>query len=508
MTRRGLEKMTHGMMQTMTQGRDGIQLAPNRARGLLGVARRRLSVVAAMLAMAAFVASTAGSGYAGSNGLTDPVAVSNFGALFAGSLTTYSAGSGHHAKPQFRVKGTNGLLSIGPYGNAVSSVDGAVAVALPFDFVALSAKDSRLALPLPKADQVGCGPFGEPTTSPLFGTGLVELFSSTASGNSAAQTLICSPGFSIGFPNTTGVFIPQGAAFESPFDGVTPAGHEILAVANPFPEVDQDAAECAAAGLPTVTLGTVTEYDRSTFTAGLNNVPPFQNNPVSAINPFTNALYTQNATIGGCLSAMAGPRSLAFDANGFLFVVNNVPPLNATLAAVPKFVTVYSAGMYGDVFPTALIGLDAPPNATSGTLTNPIGIAVATVGFESPDELIYVTDTADNSVKIFEPFTNSDPALGFAFAGTLVGTIQGGSTKFKHPEGIAISADGDTLYVVNQLTNTLSMFSDIETIPTDPTGVAPPTDNIAPTLSISGNQSDMNFPTGAAIFPQFTSSSD
>jgi hypothetical protein len=525
-------------MQTMTQGRDGISLAPNRAPGLIGVARRRLSVVAAMLAMAAFVAGTASSGYAGSgNGLTDPVTVSNYGAIFAGSLETFAAGSGHHAKPEFRVKGTNSQLSEGPYGDAVSSVDGHIAVALPFDFLGVTGKTL--------GDSVGCGPFGVPATGPLFGTGFVALYSPGASGNSAPEVIICAPGFSIGedgsgavpaFPNTPGVFLPQGVAFESPFDGVSTAGHEILAVANALPEVVQDATACGEVGLNTSGLGTITEYDRSTFTPGLNNAAPFVNNPVAAINPFpaggippvstcpsppfppnSGVCYTANSSIGGCASSLAGPRSLAFDGNGFLFVVNNAPPLNATLAALPHFVTVYPPGApsttnppfsQGDVFPTAIIGLDSPVNATSGTLINPIGIAVATVGFESPDELIFVSDTGDNSIKIFEPFTNSDEALGFAFTGTLIGTIQGGTTKLKHPEGIALSSDGDTLYVVNQLTNTLSMFSDIESIPTDPTGVAPPVDNIAPTLSISGDQAKMNFPTGAAIFPQFTSTSE
>lgn len=506
----------------MTEGRDGIWLAPNGAPGLMRVARR-LSVVAAMLAIAAFVAGTAGSGYAGS-GLLDPVTVSNYGGTFGGTLSTFPAGSGHHAKPASRVKGNSSLLSIGPYGDAVSSVDGSIAVPLPFDFVGQSASNPSVQAPINALFDflhlppplIGCGTFGFPTTAPLFGTGLVGIFSQTASGNSAPATIICAPGFSIGgdgqglvpgqFLNTAGVFTPQGVAFESPFDGNpnVPAGHEILAVANVFPEVDQDAAECAAAGLPTVTLGTITMYDRKTLTPGLNNAAPFQNNPVSAINPLpatgvppvnppTGVLYTQNATIAGCLSALAGPRNLAFDGNGFLFVVNDAPPLNATLQAVPHFVSVYGAGMYGDVFPTALIGINTPANETSGTLIDPIGIAVATLGFE--DDLIFVTDVGDNSIKIFNPFTNSNPLLGFAFAGELVGTIQGSSTKLKHPEGIALSADGDTLYVVNNLTATLSMFTDIMTKTTG--------GDIAPTLSISGNQANMNFPTGAAVFPQF-----
>ena len=521
----------------MTEGRDGIWLAPTTAPGLMGVARR-LSVVAAMLAIAAFVAGTAGSGYAGS-GTTNPATVSNFGGVFEGSLETFPAGSGHHSKPAFRVKGTNSLLSIGPYGDAVSSVDGRIAVSLPFDFVGLSAANPILGAAAPK---IGCGPFGFPLTGPLFGTGLVGLFSPTASGNSGPEAIICSPGFSIGidganllgipglFPNTSGVFIPQGVAFESPFDGVRPAGHEILAVANSFPEVfAPDAGQGGCAAAPFATLGTITEYDRRTLTSGLNNVPPLGigSRPftVSAINPFpatgvppvstcpsppfpnnAGVCYTQNATIGGCLSSLAGPRNLAFDDNGFLFVVNNAPILTAVLAAVPRFITVYLPGASGDAFPKAFISLvspAAPPpvNATAGILKNPIGIAVATLGFE--DDLIYVTDTSDNSIKIFNVFVNPDGALGGAFTGELIATIQGSSTKLKHPEGVALSADGNTLYVVNNLTNTLLMFSDIQMIPTDPTGVAPPVNNIAPTVTISGNQADMNFPDGVAVFPQF-----
>ena len=52
--------MTHGRMQTMTQGRDGISLAQGGARRLMGVARR-LSVVAAVFVSAALVAGTAGT---------------------------------------------------------------------------------------------------------------------------------------------------------------------------------------------------------------------------------------------------------------------------------------------------------------------------------------------------------------------------------------------------------------------------------------------------------------
>ena len=81
------------------------------------------------------------------------------------------------------------------------------------------------------------------------------------------------------------------------------------------------------------------------------------------------------------------------------------------------------------------------------------------MGFE--EDLAFVTDVGDNSIKIFNPFTNPNALIGFAFAGELVGTIHGGSTKLKGPEGIALSADGDTLYVVNSRADSLEMFTDV-----------------------------------------------
>jgi DNA-binding beta-propeller fold protein YncE len=476
----------------MTQGRDGISLATTGARRLIGVARR-LSVVAAVFMIAALVAGTVSTSHAA--GLNDTVVVTNNGSLFAGSLATFPAGSGTHAhlRPQFLVKGSNTFLgaSGGPTGDAVSSLDHHIAVAIPLDFLAITA---------PLGPPVGCGPFGQPAAAPLFGTGLVELFSPSSTGNSAPEAEICSPNFAVGAFNTTGIFYPQGVAFESPFDGITPAGHEILAVANEFPQVTQDSAICAGAMLTPVALGTITEYDRSAFTPGLNNVPPTPNNPISAINPFTLVPYTQNSSIGGCLTSLAGPVSVAFDENGFLFVVNNAGKFAAALAALPRFVSVFQQNAAstpnppfstGDVFPLALIGIAG--TETAGDVIQPVGVTVLTMGFE--DDLAFVTDVGDNSIKIFNPFTNPNALIGFAFAGELVGTIHGGATKLKAPEGIALSADGDTLYVVNNTADSLSEFTDVPSIEGG--------GNIAPTLIIQSNRSKLNLPVGVAV-SQFT----
>ena len=319
----------------MTQGRDGISLAHARALKLMRVARR-LSLVAAVFVIAALLVGIAGTSYAKSKKnlinpstnprLEDTIVVSNYGAVWYGSIETFAAGAGHSAGPKFRIYGTKTNLgsSTGAAGDSVSSLDAHIAVAIPIDFF----------------DITGCGPFGQPapgTTSPLlYGTGLAEIFGPTATGNSAPENIICSPNFAFGAPNTTGVFYPQGVAFESPYDGVNP-GHDIVAVANQFPVVygpDSGQAACAPAptnieptkGHPGVcgggpvgpgsSLGTITEYDRLTLAPGLDNVEPFNNNPVDALNPFSLAPYTQNATIGGCLSLLAGPAGVAFDQTG------------------------------------------------------------------------------------------------------------------------------------------------------------------------------------------------
>src|SRR5208283_1468922 len=160
--------------------------------------------------------------------------------------------------------------------------------------------------------------------------------------------------------------------------------------------------------------------------------------------------------------------------------------------------TVYSPGTYGDVYPAAIIGLIPP---TAGDLANPAAVAVATEGLE--DDLMYVSDLGFSvgsvfqditgkvititratavppSIKIFATFENFSGS-DFFFAGELIGAIQGKSTKLNHPEGIALSQDADTLYVVNQLGNSLEMFTDVADIDG--------TEDIPPTVIIAGPKS-------------------
>jgi hypothetical protein len=505
----------------MTQVRDGLALAPGGARRLR--VARRLSVVAAMFVIPALVAGTAGTSYAKHHHkgavLLDNVTVSNYGAAFGGSVATFAAGRGPGDAPFLLVKGTNTLLGsgTGPAGVSVSSLDDHVAVTIPIDLL----------------DLTGFGAAAGLSNGP--GTGFVEIFSPGANGNSAPETLIgtrnvsfdntgclapgsplvCCTGVNTGTCqfNFSGVNTPQGLAFEDPYDGVNP-GKDIVAIANTLPasffstmdflDASNGGAACAAFG--GFTVGTITEFDRATLTSLHNdNVTPINDNPVctlpaAAIPPgtepptFCPTGSANSATIGGCLTFLLGPVGLAFDQSGILFAVNEA----GVASGGPGFVTAYAPGAHGDAYPIAVVGLVAP-GPTAGAFVDPVKIAVLSgpvpvdciIGLTCfPDDIIAVTDVGDNSVKIFSPFTNFSGTT-FFFEGTELGTIHGGNTKFKRPEGIALGVISDALYVVNNSANTLEMFTDFSG---DTSG-----GDIPPTLIVSGRNTKLNFPVDVAL---------
>ena len=76
--------------------------------------------------------------------------------------------------------------------------------------------------------------------------------------------------------------------------------------------------------------------------------------------------------------------------------------------------------------------------------------------------------------------------------------IHGGSTKLKRPEGLALGTDDGALYVVNNIKNSLEMFTDIGS---DEGG-----GDIPPTLIVQGRNTKLNFPVDVAL-PAFTPSS-
>jgi hypothetical protein len=547
----------------MTQCRDGISLAPKRAQGLMGVARR-LSVTVAIFVVAALL-GTAGTSHAKRHHagptLLDTVTVTNYGAAFGGSLATYKAGQGHTSRPFLYVKGTNTLLGAGtgPAGVSVSSLDDHVGVTAAIDLIDLTGFGgfpSALACTGAGAP-VGCCT-GFHTGNCEAGTGFAAIFGPGSDKNAPPENVIGTRNLTFGnvvfmctgpgapLPcctgpnngtctfNTSGVNTAQAIAFEDPFDGVHP-GKDILAIGNTLPINNfstQDfldgtnggaacasfgSATCTGAGTPALcctgpgtgtcpgfTVGTITEFDRITLKPGFNDtVAPFNDNPVCVLpavaippntEPPTNCPIgsRSGATIGGCLTFLLGPIGLAFDQTGFLFAVNEA----AVAQGGPGFVTAYAPGSFGDVFPTAVVGL-VPGSATAGAFKDPVKIAVSSDN-DFTEDVIFVTDVGDNSVKIFLPFTNFDINT-FFFEGTQIGTIQGGATKLKRPEGIALNMDSGALYVVNNATNSFEMYTDVGAIITGGGG------NLSPTLIVQGRNTKLDLPVDIAL-PGFTPS--
>jgi hypothetical protein len=539
----------------MTQCRDGISLAPKSAQGLMGVARR-LSVTVAIFVVAALL-GTAGTSHAKRHHagptLLSTVTVTNFGSAFGGTLNTYNKGQGHTSRPFLFVKGSNTLLGAGtgPAGVSVGSLDDHVGVTVPIDLIDLTGFGGfPAALACTAAGLAGTTPVGCCTGFHKgdceAGTGFAEIFGPGSDKNSPAENIIGTRNVTFGnlafgctapgtpFPccsgpaagvcniNASGVNTAQAIAFEDPFDGIHP-GKDIVAIGNTLPInffstmdfIDGSTPGTACAAFGGFTVGTITEFDRETLKPGFNDtVAPFNNNPVciqSALavppntEPPTNCPLgsTSNATIGGCFTFLLGPVGLAFDENGFLFAVNEA----GVASGGPGFVTVYAPGAKGDAFPFAGIGLVACPtcppggggSTPPGTFTNPAKIAVLSAP-DFMDDIIFVSDVGDNSIKIIMPFTNFDTTTPtFFFEGTLIGTIKGGATKFRRDEGLAIDEATDTLYVVNNESNSLEMFSDVDGIAMSGGG------NISPTLIVQGRNTDLNFPVDVAL-PAFTPS--
>lgn len=466
----------------MIQGTDGISLAHRAAQRCLAVARQ-LSVVALVVSIAALLAGTAGTSYAQGRKVSredrtieDTVVVSNFGSLFAGSVETFTAGSAGNIHAAREIKGSSTLLGAGngASGDAQSALDGDIAV--------------TIALGVPVLCPAGC----------------VGVWPAGATGNSAPEDFIGGPAGVTGgtvplgplvfdiLSNNTGLFLDQGVAFNNPFRYV--GVHNVASVTQPdqfavanFGQVVVASVEdvgdigtCFGAAFeqPNPTIGTITEY----FSGDTGNVAPTPNVPVfEAAFPPSTALLFSNATIGGCSTGLDGPVGVAFDDLGELFVVNE--GLAGVGVGPPGFVTVYQSGAFGDAPPFAIIGLVGP---TAAAFINPLYIAV------SPDgDTMYVTDAGDNSIKVFDTFSNFN---GLFFEGTQLGTIAGGKTKLVRPEGIAFNGFDD-LYVVNNNANSLEMFDDL-----DLSGLG---NNRAKTI-IKGKKTNLNFPVGVALPPLFS----
>jgi len=301
----------------ITQGRKGISMAHRAALGCLAVARQ-LSVVVMVVSIVALVAGTAGTSYAKKKKVSaedrqteDTVVVTNFGSLFAGSVETFAAGSVGNVRPLRLIRGSNTLIGAGngASGNAQSSLDGDIAVTVPF---------------------------GVPGLCPA---GCLFVWPAGANGNTSPEEIIGGPAgpfvtdgappFSL-LNNNTGLDLPQGVAFDNPFRILELAAHNTAQPAQLISLTDRfavsnfgqiviastdpgsttplctglpPAEDPTAPPLPPPTVGTITIY----LGEQTGNVPPTPNVPVVEVAFPPNlppkdlpTPFISNATIGGC----------------------------------------------------------------------------------------------------------------------------------------------------------------------------------------------------------------
>ncbi len=534
----------------------------------MGVARR-LSIVAATFALAAFVAGSAGTSYAQASkkaakhhngpGLEDQVSVTNYGSAFGGSLETFLEGAGHNANPFLWVKGTNTFLgdSSGPAGVSVSSLDDHIALTVPLDLIDLTGFGgfpNTLAC-VAAGDPVPCCT-GHLTGTCESGTGFAEIFSPGANGNSVPESLIgtryvtldnddcsaagdpfvCCTGLAAGTCafNTSGVNTPQGVAFESPYDGINP-GHDIVAIANTLP---------------------INYFSTSDLLDGTNGGAACNSfGSGSCTGPGTPLSCCTGPAMGTCAGMTVGTISefdrttLAPGYNDTVAPFNNNPVCILPAVDIPPDF---------DEPPTSC-PLGSNYNATIGGcdtfLLGPVALAFDSTGFLFAVNEAAVSEGAPGFVTVYLPGASGD-AFPFAVVG-LVGATAG---AFVDPAKIAVMSSSDFFDDVIAVTdvgdNSIKIFAPFtngcESAPyffctgeelgvikggatklKRPEGVAIGNDSdalyvvnnnantlemftdfidiadgggdIAPTLIISGKTSKLNFPVDVAV-PAFTPS--
>jgi len=419
---------------------------------------------------------------------TDQVVISNNGAILAGSVSTFPAGTSANGAPAFHITGTaTGLGGVGA-APGTSAAGGTTGAAIsPFNLhtyvanqltpgslryvtapVTCISPGGVLIDPLPG----GCVPFGFTSTGSVVG------FAPGDTGNSAPEVVIKG--------QSTGLSFPAGVAFGA--DGRLYVANELPGPGGASFVIGSFSGgfggfACAAFG--GITLGTITVYDPDAN----GDVLPIFDDPVFVFDPlaapFGLAIRIQHSSIGGCKSFLLGPVGIAVDNDDRIWVVNQFGP----------FINVFDPDLtgFGDVFPVgAFIGAG---------LGSPRYIALGDGGGGGLPE-VYVTDArttslsattclpvtkGDNSVNFFAPFVTGG-GIPFAISASFDGEIKGKKTKLSIPQGIAANAD-DTLFVANTNGNSFALF---------PEGFI---GNVRPFSLIRGPHTKMNQPVGIALTP-------
>ncbi len=168
-------------------------------------------------------------------------------------------------------------------------------------------------------------------------------------------------------------------------------------------------------------------------------------------------------------TGLSEPEFVAVDANGNIYVTN----------ACNSTVTIYAKGSNGNAAPIAVIG------GSNTSLALPAGIAVDSNGY------IYVVDQFYPSVFVYPPLGSSTGLLNE----TPTAIIFGSNTGLAEPEGITLDSSGK-IYVADDGNAEDDIPPSVFVYPAlSLSGVL----NEAPTATISGSNTDLEAPFGIAL---------
>jgi len=165
-------------------------------------------------------------------------------------------------------------------------------------------------------------------------------------------------------------------------------------------------------------------------------------------------------TIGGALTGLNGPESLALDASGTLYVSNHTG----------NSLTEYAAGANGNVAPIRTV-----TGAATG-LNSPYGVALDALG------TVHVANNGNDTVTEYAAASTGNVAP--------IRTVSGSATGLSGPIGVAIDAAG-TLYVANISTSTAT--NSVTEYPSGANG------NVAPARRINGAATGLNAPVDLGV---------
>jgi sugar lactone lactonase YvrE len=169
-----------------------------------------------------------------------------------------------------------------------------------------------------------------------------------------------------------------------------------------------------------------------------------------------NGNVAPTATIGGAATTIVGPRAVARDTAGKIYVADGDS----------HAIDIFAAGASGNVAPTARIV------GSNTTLATPRGI-----GFDGSGN-IYISNAGSDTVVVFAAGANGNVAP--------IRTIAGALTLIAGPQGIVVGSAGD-FYDVQGDSNAILYFA------------AGASGNVAPTRNISGAATTLAAPEGLAL---------